>query len=265
MLGKLIKYEWKACYKVLAALNLTLVLITVIGCLILQAIPSTEENIFFLAVLFIMLSALSISAFNLTTQIYIYFRFYKNLFTAEGYLMHTLPVTPLQLFHSKLIVGYFWFIVNTLLSFFCLAVLGWASRIFRLENTRTELQFLFQYTIGGSPGKFILLLLTATLASGFSSILMGYLSILLGQLVEKYKLGAAIGFYIALYLVSQVLSSLLMIIPTTFMAVADDMGFYGEFASCFYGNLLLWLIAAWVLFGCAYYAACVFIRRNCCV
>lgn len=262
MLGKLIKYEWKASYRVLSVLNLALVLVTLIGCLLLQAAPSAEENTFFLAVLFITLYAFSIIAFTLTTQLYVYFRFYKNLFTAEGYLMHTLPVTPLQLFHSKLIVGYLWHVVNTLLSLSSLAALGWASGIFRLENTRTELQFLFQYSIGASPGKFIFLLLAVSLASGFSSILMGYLSILLGQLVEKYKLGAAIGFYIALYLVSQVLSSLLMLIPNTVMATANDMLFYGAYASRFYGNLLAGLMAAQLLFGCAFYAACFFLMRR---
>ena len=35
-------------------------------------------------------------------------RFYDNLFKREGYLMHTLPVTPAQLILSKAIAGLLW-------------------------------------------------------------------------------------------------------------------------------------------------------------
>ena len=53
-------------------------------------------------------------------------RFYKNLLSGEGYLMHTLPVRPWQHIASKLIAAVVW----TVLSFFvvCVSCLLYTSR-----------------------------------------------------------------------------------------------------------------------------------------
>ena len=47
--------------------------------------------------------------------IYFAIRFYKNLYTDEGYLMHTLPVKPWMLIVSKLTIGTIWFYLIDLL------------------------------------------------------------------------------------------------------------------------------------------------------
>ena len=105
MLKKLLKYEWKETARLLLPINLALIVLTVLGCAMLStSIFDSEVSIFF-AVPLLILYIISIIAFSSVTIIYIYVRFYKNLYTAEGYLMHTLPVTPMQLFHSKLIVA----------------------------------------------------------------------------------------------------------------------------------------------------------------
>ena len=52
----------------------------------------------------------------MVVSIYIAVRFYKNLYTDEGYLMHTLPVTPRQLLVSKLTVGSLWSFLVTILT-----------------------------------------------------------------------------------------------------------------------------------------------------
>lgn len=262
MLAKLIKYEWKASYKTLSAVNLTLIILTLLGCLFLHLTRSPQEESFYLSILFIALYSLPLSAFNLVTQFYIFYRFYKNFFTAEGYLMHTLPVTPLQLFHSKFIVGYLWIVLNSLLNIFALAALAWSSGVLRLQNTYTELQFLYQFTFGAFPWKFIPLFLASMIISSFCTLMMGYLSILLGQLMEKYKLGAAIGFFLALYLGCQIIASLLIALPSTLRVISSGPAYDRTFGLGFYGGILWDACLTQFLFSAAFYAACLFLMRR---
>lgn len=221
MLKKLLKYEWKETARLLLPINLALIVLTVLGCAMLStSIFDSEVSIFF-AVPLLILYIISIIAFSSVTIIYIYVRFYKNLYTAEGYLMHTLPVTPMQLFHSKLIVGCSWFCLNSLLSSLSFMALGFAAGFHQastniyLDTTNINLDpsISFADIFGYPVPVFLLWLLAIMVFSAFSSILMGYVSILLGQQMERNKLAASVAFYFGIYMVIQIITSVAMMVP----------------------------------------------------
>lgn len=231
MLRKLLKHEWKSVSKVLLPVNLGIILITVIGCIVLNTnIFATKES-FPIALFMLIFYLLSLITFASITLIFVYVRFYKNLFTTEGYLMHTLPVAPIQLFHSKLIVGFSWSIFNCLLTLFSTAALGFSAivRVAKDENIDNVYRFFlgdsisnnhnqtfsFAEMFGYPPATFVILLLLLLLTGCLVSILMGYLSILLGQLMEKFKLAASIGFYIVIYLIIQMVTSVAILLPNS--------------------------------------------------
>ncbi len=269
MLGKLIKYEQKATYKVLTIINFVIILLTLIGAFILNTNIFNNSESIPLAILLVIFYSLSLIAMGIIIVIYLYIRFYKNLFTAEGYLMHTLPVTPLQLFHSKLIVGYFWTFLNSLLMILSISTLGFVvgyhiTKVEQLNfiefftengiqlSEKESFAISFQKIFGYTPEGFVILLLILLIVSCFSSLLMGYLSILLGQLVEKYKLAASVGFYIVIYIVNQVISSFIMILPNLkFMISSIDNTEF--FISDFYKNLLPLSIITQLLLGIIFY------------
>ena len=218
------KYEWKSMNKILFSLNLLIILLTIIGCCILSTDLFDKKEAFPLALLLALIYALSLMTFSCVTLVYVYVRFYKNLFTAEGYLMHTLPVTGSQLFHSKLTTGFFFVSLNSVLTLLSTMVLGFAAGYHAEANSNAdellaffsegEMESLtFANIFGYSPVIFISLILLMLLTSSLASLLMGYVSILLGQLVEKYRLAASIGFYLAIYLVNQTLSSVVILLP----------------------------------------------------
>ncbi len=240
MLSKLLKHEWKSVTKVLFPVNLGIILLTIIGSIILSTELFDSRESFPLALFLLILYALSLMSFTFITMIYVYVRFYKNLFTAEGYLMYTLPVTPIQLFHSKFLVGCFWCTFNSLLSVLSTTILGFCAGFhaaatdnmnnlvnFYLDGAlsdtmeKTAETFSFSDAFGYSPAVFILMLLLLLLTCCVSSVLMGYLSILLGQLIEKYKLAASIGFYIVIYLATQTITSLVMLIPNLHLLMSE--------------------------------------------
>ncbi len=280
MLRKLLKHEWKSVSKVLLPVNLGIILITVIGCIVLNTnIFATKES-FPIALFMLIFYLLSLMTFASITLIFVYVRFYKNLFTTEGYLMHTLPVAPIQLFHSKLIVGFSWSIFNCLLTLFSTAALGFSAivRVAKDENIDNVYRFFlgdsisnnhnqtfsFAEMFGYPPATFVILLLLLLLTGCLVSILMGYLSILLGQLMEKFKLAASIGFYIVIYLIIQMVTSVAILLPNSNLllsAMDNDSSIY--FSNVFYKNLFPASIISQLILCVIFYLAAYFlIRRN---
>lgn len=280
MLRKLLKHEWKSVSKVLLPVNLGIILITVIGCIVLNTnIFATKES-FPIALFMLIFYLLSLITFASITLIFVYVRFYKNLFTTEGYLMHTLPVAPIQLFHSKLIVGFSWSIFNCLLTLFSTAALGFSAivRVAKDENIDNVYRFFlgdsisnnhnqtfsFAEMFGYPPATFVILLLLLLLTGCLVSILMGYLSILLGQLMEKFKLAASIGFYIVIYLIIQMVTSVAILLPNSNLllsAMDNDSSIY--FSNVFYKNLFPASIISQLILCIIFYLAAYFlIRRN---
>lgn len=231
MLKKLLKYEWKDTRKLLLPINLAVVLITIIGCIMLSTSIFDSEMGFLLAAPLLVLYILAIITFSCITLVYVYTRFYRNLYTAEGYLMHTLPVTHTQLFHSKLIMGYFWFFLNSLLTTLSTMALGASLGFheaveersgersesfindFLLSTGQTPDSFSFADIFGFSLPMFLFILFVMLLVSSFSSVLMGYVSVLFGQRMERNKLAAAVAIYFGIYMVIQILTSLAVVIP----------------------------------------------------
>lgn len=233
MLKKLLKQEWKASAKVLLPINLIIVGFTIIGCILLSTPLFQSKRTLPLAVFLLMFYVLSLLALCLVVSIYVLVRFYKNLFTAEGYLMFTLPATSDQLLHSKLLIGLLWTIINSLLTLFSVCALAMTG-IFHavkygyfLDIPDIDGSIFFISATGVSPGRvsfesvlgfsipqFALLMLCLIVAACLLGITIGYVSIVLGQLVEKHKLAAAIGFYIAIYTVTQVIISVVIVIAS---------------------------------------------------
>ena len=276
MLGKLIKHEWRATYKLMAAINLALVLLTLGGCCILNTDIFEQEDVFLLAVFLVTLYCLSLAAFGMATVFYLYMRFYLNLFGKEGYFMHTLPVTPMQLLHSKLIVGYAWTCLNSvlvslsILSLITAAFFHYAEK-YGVDSLLKELygtgmatlshgDFMdsFSQKFGYTVGQFFFQFLLLHFVASFASLLTGYVSILLGQLVEKYKRMASVGFYIALYVINQIVCSILMIIPTM-QKLDGDMD---EFLYSYCKDVIHFGIISQILMGALFYAAAVFLMRR---
>lgn len=228
MLGKLMKHEWRATKRILIPVNLTIIIITVVECLLFACDVLYHKNSIPLVFLLILLYALSLIALATVSSIYLYVRFYKNLFTHEGYLMFTLPVTPLQLVNSKLIIGMVWTFINIILSAGSLFAIVFSGTYFSAKHGVMKEDFLadlssvlsggtttatsFKEIFGYSVPEFLIVCVITLLISSFFSLAMGYLAIALGQLIEKYKLACSIGFYIALYVVTQIISSCFMII-----------------------------------------------------
>lgn len=245
MLGKLIKHEWKATWKFPTLISLFVVLMTILGVMSFKMpfwSKLTSEN--FSGFTFFDIAALAILVMYFVyivvavyaVMIYFSIRFYKNMYTDEGYLTHTLPVKPSAHIFSKTLISGTWYLAVSILM---LGSLLWLMIAFfntltggfdltaadmeaiGLNFSLAEISLVFDQ-IGGMPfWAFAVLMILITVISSFSSMLIIYVCISIGQLFKKHKVIASLLTYLVVTTVMQVVLTI-AIMPVTFNMLLDS-------------------------------------------
>ncbi len=212
MLGKLLKYEYKATGRIFLILYPALIILAittkffnmVLDDIAWLSIPKVVITITYV----IMIVATLLITFVLSLQ-----RFYKNLLCEEGYLQFTLPVSASSQILSKLIVSVTWYIASTLAIISSIAILIPAEDYKKIVNTIKELivhygsiEANFKELTGMSLGLFLAILLGIMLFSSIELTLQTYTAMSLGQLANKNRLPIAFGCFLGLNFVKQIVS-----------------------------------------------------------
>ena len=213
MLSKLLKYDLRALFKYWWIVALSSVCLTFVGGISLQIFlyPTTSADtplVTVLAFFGLIVTVIGLSAFLMATEIFIYVRFYQNLFSDEGYLTFTLPVRRRDILNSKIISG---LIVNFLTVILLLAeilviiVIGidqptlyvWSESIGMFLRGTLEL-------LGAWSAVYIIEALIGILFIVTAGYLLTLICITFASVVaKKHKIIAAIAFY---YITNAVIS-----------------------------------------------------------
>lgn len=269
MLGKLIKNEWKATWKFPTLILLFVVVLTLLGVWSFK-MPFWDKlfSANFDKFTFFDLAALAILAMYFiyiviavyAVMIYFSIRFYKNMYTDEGYLTHTLPVKPSAHIFSKTLISGTWYLASTVLMLGSMIWLLYAffDTIFTSAGLSaadmaelTAMGFDFSWArvsevfaeIGGMPlWVFALLMVLTTIISCYSSMLIIYVCISIGQLFKKHKVIASLLTYLVVTTIMSFVLTIAMM-PATFSMMLD-----GEyFALMESPDILTGLIAPYAL------------------
>lgn len=231
MLGKLLKYEFKATTRIFLPMIILLVIMTPLTKLaisldIFKGVSAVIPTLTMITYILLIIG-LCVTAF-----IFMIYRFYKNLMTEEGYLMFTLPVSVHSLVLSKAIVAFFWTILCYALSFLSIVIL--------IYKPDLKDSFLYYYDVLAkslyaelniSLNAFIIWSVVLMVVSQIYFIFYAYCSIALGQLYGKHKILGAIAAAFAIYVIMQVISSCIML-PLT---ISGDISNFKQV----YSNLYL--------------------------
>lgn len=223
MLGKLIKHETKATSRIFIPLYGALLILTVFTKLVMatfapdffsEAAVNNPVAEVILGVSFTLYFIL-IVGICVMTLVMIIQRFYKNLFTDEGYLMFSLPVKTWELVLSKLLVGLLWSAVCTVMIFltFVIFSLGIVSMMEITQAIQSGYDEIFIKT-GLNLNLFMVELIVFFIFETISSILMIYVAIAIGQLFSQHRIVAAFGAYIVITIALQILLSIIMAVST---------------------------------------------------
>lgn len=243
MLGRLIKYEFRATARTLGIFYAALIIISVIT-RIEMAIRSHAEHgasMFFPTAIVMMLYGAGIAAISVMTLIVIIQRFYKNLLQNEGYLMHTLPVKMWQHIMSKLVVSMVWCMVSMAVIVISIMIIGLTGA--GIGDIISMMSANIDFNGAATFAEGIILMLVY----GASEILHMYLAMAFGQRAENHKLLVSFGAYIAISVVMQIITGIFMSAVSHISAEITvnifDVGFPG-FHSMAAVHMTLWFMTA---------------------
>lgn len=227
MLVKLIKHEFSATSKIYSTLLIICLVFTAFACSATLLVGRiADSNPVFALIASLPAQLLGSIVLSVMTTFPLYhaaWRFYKNLASNEGYLMHMLPVPTGHLILSKSIVALAWLVVCTLMGFGAyiasnaayLYVLGQEmSNAFSVTEILMIIQEMFSALLGFVPNLVfvtVAVVLIIILSTVFS-LLSLYLCIAIGQLWTAHRILGAFLSYLALSFILNVVMIIAMIV-----------------------------------------------------
>lgn len=228
MLGKLFKHEWKSTYRVGCLMLLIIAVVTFFGWLAFR-MPMWQaalnegnyriSSFDILSVMTLLLYVFMLVGVNYGILIYMGVHFYKTMYTDEGYLTHTLPVTKHKLLVSKILVGGIWYLIvmlGIIVSVFVLAAalfsvalpdITWSEIWRAITENWDEFMEMMKRDIGLDIARWGVTLLVTAIVGPFCSIIILYGAVSIGQLFTKHRVLMAIVSYIGIMVLSMIISS----------------------------------------------------------
>ncbi len=215
MLRKLMKYEFQATARYFLPMYLLLLVLALVTRLTFSLAFMQTDNTFVKSFLVDMPSVVmgfaygaGLLAVYVITLLIIVQRFYKNLLGDEGYLMFTLPVTPVQHLWSKILTAFVWYMGGILITLLSFVVLFAESTFF--VDLADFFSALGEAMWKEAPHSWVLLLLLLVflVTSLLHAILEIYGAIVLGCQAKKYRILAGIGVYLLFSVVEQFITSM---------------------------------------------------------
>lgn len=279
------KYEWKNTWKVGCLMLLGMFLVTAIGCVVLRmpgvtaifdgnagAAMSWFGISFFVATLLLYVIMLLAATWGIL--IFLGIRFYRSMYTDEGYLSHTLPVTANQLFLSKVLVSSLWYllimigigvsVIALVLSMAigmlnigevhnALAEYGGNIWTFLAEGV-SQIADVYQSEMGINLFHYVITLIVTFVAGPFITMITLFGALTIGQLSSRHKGLMGILAYAGLTILSSLIGS---IVQSTLMfssnMVTRPSGITLSVNTAYDINVLTSVLIAAIMYGISYY------------
>lgn len=192
-------------------------------------------------------------------------RFYKNLFTGEGYLTFTLPVKPVTHLWVKVSTTMVFSIASLLvcIAAACIITAGdvfrelWKAGVY-LWN---QIEDSYIGHITGYIAEGVLLVLVAV----FATILLYNACLCIGQLAKKNRILLSVGAYFGYYIITQVLGTVFIIVFTVLESARalDPIYEYVGAHPLTSVHIILWLCVVFcALLALVYWLICQWILRK---
>lgn len=121
MLSKLIKYDLKAVSPVLLTIHGAVLILSLLGHFFMSLLHIKPFDTIFSSIYTVTLLT-AIGAVALATIVYLGMRYHRNLYTDEGYLTNTLPVTANCHVLSKYLCGVLWSFLDAAVILLCVFI-----------------------------------------------------------------------------------------------------------------------------------------------
>ncbi len=239
MLGKLIKHEWRSTYRVGCIMLLVVAVFTAIGCIACStpAMTALFENHdiegaqvigIFSFMGSIILYVCMLVGVSYGIMIYLGVHFYRSMYSDEGYLANTLPVTRHQLLGSKVLISGIWSLIVEIVVLVSIAaltaslfacILRAAGESYSLwevfSKGFSELVRIYRSELNFNLLQYLSVALISLLLNCFTSVGILFGALTIGQLSKKHKVMMGIFTYFG---ISIVMSIIRWVVTATYTA-----------------------------------------------
>lgn len=217
MLGKLIKYEFKETGRILVPLLILVALLTPVLGIICHIFAFYEDSVLTVfSVLSVIGFIILLIGIAVAFYVIIVYRFYTSMTSEKAYLTFMLPVSTTKLILSKLLVAFVWQFVSVITITLAIAGFTYANGLWTFSQLNKVGEFLLEaFRLAGEYQStvicFIVIMIAAMFFGTFANILQTYLAIAFGQTFTKYRLLMSFAVYFAIYTITQIISSMVML------------------------------------------------------
>lgn len=260
MLGKLIKYDIKAASRIIFSSYVFIVLCALFARIMLIIYDMSDgtvksiSSILFTASIFILI--LSVISACIITLVMVVLRYRNNLLRDEGYLMHTIPVSPVKLYYSKMITAMMFFISDAVVIIFSIILsglpkhsgIGWAE----LKSAMTTFHYgALKYGVNGNF--YIVCIIILFLVALYSSIAQLFASLNIGYSLPFGKGAGRDLMSIISYIVTYIITQAVILILFITAALLSNFNFADEKSIMEYTSAMLcFAIAIMAVFSIIY-------------
>ncbi len=236
MLGKLMKYEWKATWKLLLSANLLTVVMTGLArwmVYLMDEAPYSRDfqMVDFVAVMVLFTYVASMFAVYVGTAIYLIHRFYTSTYGDQGYLLHTLPVDTHHIIIAKVLVSVMWVMINVLIIYFSVIFL-FASSTEMIKSMMEGFINIIEYLGEEKISAFIVIMtMIAYVFTLFAKVLKVGACISLGQLSSNHKLLLSFAWYVGIYIVESMFQGVYFAIRSAIHRQVSPMDYLSSFGT----------------------------------
>ncbi|MBR4669333.1 MAG: hypothetical protein IKO84_01920 [Butyrivibrio sp.] len=207
MLGTLIKHEFKKTWIIMTLICAVTIVLGILGGIFFKLTIdpdfSSEANEFILA-FGIIGFAMILSALSMATTIYLVVHYYRSLYSSQGYLSFTLPVSITEVVSSRVIIGFTWsLLVSLSMGLALFAAVGIPGGLAYVKEFYDELISTVEVS---QVYKVMILCVFAIIFRSFATLMTYFFCISIGQLWGKHKILGAVLCYFATSFVLMIFS-----------------------------------------------------------
>lgn len=255
MVKKLFKHEFLSLMRLFIPVYAIFIGVSILG-RIMQIFESESIIYVIISVFSIIIYCISVFAVLLLTTVFCVIRFYKNMFTGEGYLTFTLPVTPTQHIMVKTVTAMAFQAISVLVVGVSLSIITMGDASTEIIKAAVYLYKLIDPQISVHLWFYALELIVLAIVSSGAGIMLYYTCITIGQTFNKNRILGAVGVYFGYQVAMQTLSSIISIIFNVFVSeeFAEKFGLFveehikGFLHGVFCGSIVLTLLLGMVYF-----------------
>lgn len=223
MVKKLFKHEFLAYTRIMGIVYIILLTVAAAG-RVVQLFEDDSLSYSIVSTISFITYGVSIGAALGFTTVLAIVRFYKNLFTAEGYLSFTLPVTPTQHILVKAVTAVTMAVATLVAVLLSVSVITAGEVLVEIWKAVAYLLGKAYEVIGIHTAVIGVELVILLLAALFSGLLLYYTFISIGQLFKKNRILSAVGAYFAWYIFTQIISTIFLVVFSVFASTEAFQG-----------------------------------------